>query len=615
VGGFMSFLKKVSFIKIVFHVAIFISSLSHSFSSEFFPSKSLAIISKQRGKAPVSSELSFPRSIDFSPMPFRLGFEFQEISGLCTWAKTREDIIKKPIFEVYHSSGRKLWHVEIDDVDIEFVTSPFNPSEKEELALAIRTIIEALNILQKEFEINSEITFDEWATKVSKFVDPELVEIRTKETIFETIKDEKITKPHSIRSLPIAPKKDGNIKRALEWKKEELRETTNEKALVIRDHSLLEEKATWKPMFAPQVTIQHPLEDTIPLYFSLFGFYSRNMIRFLSALPFLDWYKQSLKEANHQIMNRFVDIFRQKIHGFIFLHALTMTDMTPILDIKKSAQENDQQLLQETLEAWKKYRQIDAKLKLALMSRRPFSQMYAELGQQNYAHYFEQVMQYNSQFMKWDAVPTNFGKTNYAEQFLNQKKQPLNLSFLGKYFKPKFFQNNQNTLEELLRQGIFSTTMLRNLQGNLRLEDQTPINSIFDTFFDTSLKSVEQPEFRYDLDVSSKSFKQNKAQYDTLSPPWLLPPTNAMGRYTQFKLQDLQYGEALIEVRSISEVHPWFLARAGLSVDLTGDFLKYPSDDTVNQAVGLFDFLSTFRSEENKLEIFYLGLPYAVLKN
>jgi hypothetical protein len=69
-------------------------------------------------------------------LPFKIGFEFQEVNGLCPWAIADVRIQKKPIFSLNKVLGsdfpeRPLWHVELDTNDIEFVTEPFSYKEKE----------------------------------------------------------------------------------------------------------------------------------------------------------------------------------------------------------------------------------------------------------------------------------------------------------------------------------------------------------------------------------------------------------------------------------------------------------------------------------------------------
>ena len=48
-------------------------------------------------------------------MKFKLGFEFQEGSGLCPWALNNFHVQKKELFSLNDETNkRKLWHVVID---------------------------------------------------------------------------------------------------------------------------------------------------------------------------------------------------------------------------------------------------------------------------------------------------------------------------------------------------------------------------------------------------------------------------------------------------------------------------------------------------------------------
>ena len=61
------------------------------------------------------------------PMKFKLGFEFQEGSGLCPWALNQQNIQKKALFYFKDQAEKvRSWHVVIDTSDIEFVTRPFS---------------------------------------------------------------------------------------------------------------------------------------------------------------------------------------------------------------------------------------------------------------------------------------------------------------------------------------------------------------------------------------------------------------------------------------------------------------------------------------------------------
>lgn len=531
-------------------------------------------------------------------MPFQLGFEFQEISGLCPWAKNIPGLDKQPLFSVHlKNDPTPLWHLEIDDVDIEFVTPPFPSQEKGRLQLAISTIQQTMNQLTALLNQKGSIDFNNWTNLILNTLGLDKFEIHLHDR-FYSIQEQ----------LLIMPSK-------------QLKNSQSDFEATGKELVPIKEFQDWQPVFAPQATIQHPLEDTIPLYLSLFGFDSQYMINFLAGIPMLDEFKAALKFADTSTINQFIDGFRQKVNGLIFLQALTMTTMTPFLISTDLEDDVDSQALKETAENLAKYGQIDSKLRLTIMSRRPFSDMYKNLGQYGYAPHLATVMGRNSSFTRTNQVPDNFRMTNYGEEYLTLTGRPADLSaIIMPLLNDTFLSKNRDTLAYLLSRGVVTSAMLRHLKDNIQIEsllsgNKIPINQIFNEYFVNAVSSVENPKRRYALNPNNMTIGIQKTSTDSLSPPWFMKSTNSMGYYRNLPPKQLINGEAIIEVRGIGNVQPWFLERAGLDKNILGRFLKYPSDDMVGQATALFDFLTNFRSEKNMIDIFYLGLPYAVHKH
>jgi hypothetical protein len=380
-----------------------------------------------------------------------VSFEFQENSGLCPWALHDEYFFKRPLFTVcsaptferikpfwlllsqhgvsennillkycislyVHVSTKQLYHVEIDDKDIEFVTNKFFTCCKKErlwLNMCLENILFSLNLLKGILKDHDETTFAEWVKEFR-------TEIPSKTST--TIPLDKI------RILPI----DENLE----------------------NYGINSRGNNWKPRFSPQATIQHDLSFTIPLYFSLFG---NGNSYFLACLPFLDELsakfiesgrvvkeeikdrdnnirklyegrhnllrglpkdegnlsqklrardnslkeeinrqRDSLDEAYAEIDDQLWQFFNQryvdKEMGLIFLHASTLLHMTPLeekdgkLSEVKEKDSKDKEMvhkdavfLKETLDNYKNSNQIDAKSRLPLMSRRPFSEMFRDI--------------------------------------------------------------------------------------------------------------------------------------------------------------------------------------------------------------------------------------------
>ena len=527
-------------------------------------------------------------SNDNQSMPFRLGFEFQEGSSLCPWAANKNYLKNQPILSIYQNgSNRPLFHVEIDDTDLEFVTMPFNPQERGQLELTMNLILDSLDVLRKELNEKVEISFHEWIL---------LIDLNLRD-----------------RGLFIKPNRDlstlGKI-RVSDRFLPKLVNDPSEKAIVPY------KQRNWRPMFMPQVTIQHPLEETIPLYFSLFGFDSINISIFVDSLPSLTVYRKILSLNNSELLNRVTSLLRQKISGLIFLHALTFVSLTTDYSENVSSSEQDSLYINQTRKMWEKFQQVDPKIKLPLMSRRPFSEMLKDIGGiEDYPSLFRSMMDNNPLFRS-EKFSERFKYVDYGFNIFNQDGASVSLDFsqFENLFNFEFVTNNRENLVYLFHQGVISTTMIRNLRDYLTGNRSVPFNKMFNHYYDLAIQTVQSPMWTYSLD-ENLILSQKKTNFDVLSPPWFFHPKYSMGAMKSLNPQDLEYGEAVIEVRSISGVTPWFLRKINQPDTVTGDFLKKPENDMVNQALGLFDYLVNFRSPKNIHDITYLGLPYAVLKN
>lgn len=494
-------------------------------------------------------------------MPFRLGLELQEISGLCAWALDNNSIQKKSIFVVNNQKGKKLWHLEIDSGDIEFVTVPFSSDQRESLGKCIEGIYRSLLILTAMLEKAESVTFSQWIELTQK----------------------------NLREIGCFLG-DGVIK--------------------VYEKQLRRPSIGWKAVFNPQVTIQHPLECSIPLYFNLFGFDRPNYtMSFVASLPGLDLLKDAMKKGSGEKYTRiFQSYVNQKIFGLGFLHALTLVQMTPDED------STDKMLLAETLSSLKTAQQIDVKMKLPLMSRRPFSLMCEQIGfKGEYTKFFFSMFGYNQSFYSSYKVPKLLDRTNYAEQFFDDKtgqKRPR--SIVLSYLDEEFLRENQDVVVSLLAQGVVSTTMIRNFKKNISVGGTT-IADVFKEYCLYAVKSVDQPEEKNRLILDGTRIFSVPNLYDVLSPPLFQDLTNSMGFFKDtMSEEDSKYGEAIVEVRAIKDISEKFLESAGLGLDRVGIFLTNINGQLTQETIALFDFLDNFGSK-NILD-FSVGLPYVVLR-
>lgn len=215
---------------------------------------------------------------------------------------------------------------------------------------------------------------------------------------------------------------------------------------LIQNRNLTKPHQNWRPIFSPQITIQHPLEYTIPLAFMLFGFDNPQYIfPFCASLPGRDVLLGAYKETNSKALWQVIEAYTsKKICGLLFLHALTLNQMI------STTAKTDTELLEETLEGIEKNNQIDPKMRLALMSRRPFSSMLQDInenGDANYGAAFNNFLLKHNTVFKQDFL--HFTTINYAEHFFSKTGEILSLISFWDKFKPEFLLEVQLNFEGL----------------------------------------------------------------------------------------------------------------------------------------------------------------------
>ncbi len=500
----------------------------------------------------------------FQKMPFKIGFEFQESSGLCPWAKNNKNIQNEPLFTL-SIEHQKLWHVVIDTDDIEFVTQPFNNNEIDELNKCIKSIISTFNILKSLLYSSKKASFSQWVNCMKENFKDTTWCVNTNSG-YDLVKD----------GIILLPLNHQNFK------------------------------------FSPQVTIQHPLQFTIPLYYGLFGFDSNYMLNFNASFPLRNIFLDYINEADYADKKELIKTISkgpmQKLNGLVFLHSHALVSMTP-------NDADDANLLQETQDHSIDFNQFDAKMKLTLMSRRPFSSMFKDLkSDKNYSEYFLEVMDKNDMYKEFYEVPNLFNKTNYAEQFFSNTGEIQPLYNFKNFLNPKIIQENEEKINYLLKQGIISTVMLRNFKNNIIIESDLTVSNLFENYYQMATKSVFEPKKTYiiDTNIPESPLKALDSEHDVLSPPMFLTLNDSMGKIKKDEEIDKNYGEAIIEIRSIRNVQGWFLKQCELDGKLTGRFLESPTDILVDQTNKLFNFLSKF--DNNKCYEVFEGVSHALEK-
>jgi hypothetical protein len=515
---------------------------------------------------------------------FKLGLELQESSGLCKWALHNLNFQKKPIFKIFdiitptseqvknfffltqflylngateeivleicrslyaRSHTKKLFHVEIDGSDIEFVKNAFSNQEREYLKMCTEGTVSSLNLLKTI--LNSpenplkKTTFKAWIDELK----PRLSSLRLGFKYEPEFSDEILLENMAIE-VPILKKKQVMdllfLKEIFSSRNLGPSNPYPFKNCVSFYFQInqLNKIEDWTPVFSPQATIQHPLSFTIPLYLSLFG----ENAYLQACLPHRDFFLAA-SHTQGTVWEHFTELCINPESGLIFLHALTLLCMTP--DKKYT----DGSLLAETLQKYELYDQIDAKGRLPLMSRRPFSAMFQEIQQQEtpddeynyeegdyvyqeggddyeeqspYKGLFHKAMEKgNSLFMEKIKL---FHMTNYGQQFFGSDGKPRDLRNYQECFV-EGFQNftsesskkreeYKGVLSTLLKNGIITTTMLRNLEKDViegadkyelvseLFRSNSDSESFFydsETFYQKCITSVDSPQERCIINI------------------------------------------------------------------------------------------------------------------
>ena len=587
--------------------------------------------------------------MDTSVMPFRVGFEFQMDGKLCEWALDNYNVQKKPIFTVYNGD-KKLYHVELDGPDIEFVTEHFSNTERSHLIECMKSIKSVIDLTKLTLDSSPITSFNNWFSILSGI---ESIQIKPTD-FFDEIKEKTINKLNP--DLP------------------------------------------WVPRWQPQLTVQHPLNHTITLCKELFTD-SKSMQAVidkstpkkiesntaLAGLMFLVAHEMSgisnsyltpihqtdsyldlslaLAMYFHEQDLVAVDLVQASIKALSdprlddllnnpslrpFLAALFEEEnvtlkLAILTDIEEKNNEfasiafqaiNNLQsfvnivredrllqsaiLIKDTFKSYRDVHQFDAKRWTNFMSRRPFSHMFTEVAEGknhivsddfsmsalsnfgNFLFYFKENIHFA------DQLPNVFCLANYGQQFLDENKLPLDLSPLLSFFKPVF--QDSVSLSNLLRNGIICTSMFDVMDTainvdniiitqnakNLTQEMRTP------EYTQVTLSSIEKPEQRHYLFITkedsliridTKILGKEGILLDCLSPPCILDKTDAMGRYRKgvyhSKYEPLSFGSAIVEFRNIQLIKK---LKATANKNVLIDFLTDPNfieEETLN----IFDLI------------------------
>jgi hypothetical protein len=506
---------------------------------------------------------------DTEKFRFKIGFEFQEDHHLCNWAKERQDVQKIPIFTVENADKEKLWHLEIDGEDIEFVTPPFSSEEQESknlqkslqsIDISYKKLYSMKGWKKEKFPLSPDLTINEWVYGVDT----------TNMSLRKQL--EAVYKSNPKKSVE---EKLEEIKKSAQGLKSSLDIQLVTQPLFNKIKDIKFNNLYCNISFTPQVTIQHFLKDTIPLLFTLTD--KKTFPKFRAALPF---YSDKTKFLGQNYFS--------SENGLLFLHALTITGIKHY----KSFQHNDIiQSLNNVKENFEKYRQVDAKIYLDFLSRRPFSEMWQDIkdsiSEKSFNDlYHERIINSNDHFK--EAIH-DFRFFNYAEEYYTNELKRYNFlnEYLSKFTHISEEENNtkdNTSLLFLLENGILSTGMIQMLH-----------TEIFEDYLTNSINSVESAYKRPMFDHKSFEIHWADSTVDSLSPPWFLHPENSMGFYSiahDKAIGDTKdYGEAVLEMRSISRINPRLIEKIKGSRSNYGEFLTARESGLYDDANMLYFYL------------------------
>ncbi len=490
---------------------------------------------------------------DEDSFKFKIGFEFQEANHLFPQGANNFAIQKKTIFTAM-KNDKELWHVEIDGSDIEFVTPPFTVEEREYLSLSMQSIQQACQILKElSQQTNNQVSFQQWIEGIQE----ELSNLDQKRLdnlnkYASTIQDEEgkqkirdqIEKIEQSRSsFPgLRAGLDNGITIYTVIPSKELYYE------IVQDE-FLSLSPSWQPKFMPQVTIQHSLKDTIPLIMGLFGSHETKPTPIEQQLKYAFPSLQDISTLDDRE-------YLTEENGLLFLHAFTCANT------QRSSSSSLQDLLNSfatITDNFERYKQVDAKVNLSFLSRRPFSQMWLNIKEKKdiattFGKLYEDKIINGNPLFSTEIVPT-FKFVNYAEEYYRDASTREDLSFLMKTRREESqephverlitaLESKDGIAMKLLKQGIVSTRLIAYLYPEVEFPD----------YLSQAISSVDQPSYRYILDQTTWQPIQIDSKVDALSPPWFQDNDNSMGAYQNLEAIDLSYGEAIIEMRSIKHI-------------------------------------------------------------
>lgn len=565
-------------------------------------------------------------------MPFRVGFEFQMNGRLCEWALEDYNFQKKPIIKIETKEGIELFHVELDGPDIEFVTKPFSNNQEHLLVACMGGIKAIIDTTKRQLDLSPEINFEDWLVLLSQI---DAIQIKTT-PFLNTIKTRTIKKlnihapwepswqpqmtvQHPLQStialcnslFPIGDMQ-GLIKQSIPTM------ISQNTALAGLIFLTAHEMVGMTRSYLTPLNQDHLVDLAIALtmYFHGQNLQGQNLLKLsINALsdPILIGLETNPKMRaflNNALSEE--DEFAQQLISAI----PNIGNFSPIANNEKFMYKAI--LMRDTFESFKTAHQSDAKRWTNFMSRRPFSHMFAEIVSENDLTVSDQESRsvvesdgfpnaFNKNIGFSDQLPDGFYLANYAEQFFDIDKQPLDLRILLDFFDPTIKESS--FLSNLLKDGMISTTMfslmdLNKIVDNVTITEPAKIlirEMLIPDYSTTVLNSIQHPQKRKilhivkegeSITIDANELLDHDSILDLLSPPFLLDESDSMGQYRKGVFDEeydpKRFGSAIVEFRNIQQAKT--LKSSQNNFDQTG-FLTLP-DYIEEEALNVFKLLS-----------------------
>lgn len=563
-------------------------------------------------------------STEASPLRFKVGFEFQESNHIFNQNEDKNkrkippsDIwLKKPLLEFYlqdkqKKTNRKIFHIEIDDVDLEVVTVPFSSDEKEFLRIAIKAVNLFVNIF---YEVINRKQINNGANQVR----PKNLDQLISTLMYELIKnDEFLDIPiHILGELD--PSQRAVSSHIFDCKKYKLivdKKTFPASGEDVKIHS---SRYRLTRDFNPQFTVQCDLNMFL-IFYNLF-FYNNNIVKYLERLkPENNLGQVCITPKETSDIESFiylcpttasnVDVRDPMLNwSMLFLMTMVRTGICSSIDLGQkptSSKVKGSTAHEETqasynpqnncmLEKMIENLQCDYKMGLNVMSRLSFSDLLPN-RQIDWRCYINEYWAVD--FIA--RIVNGFSKSNFGDFYPNAEKLSPYIKEYINDIKEDINASSRNALE----MGIITTDILRKLPEDAFKESQMKrmLNQYIDQYGWLIYNSVGKtlPFYRkieiepfgdkYVVNFSSPELQDN----DLLSPPFPVLPNNAMGTFPKMRIDPL-YGDALFEVRAVGRFGE--LAQKILKNNSGVNcvtFLRAVQDSSLERdAVALFDMLS-----------------------